>query len=124
MNGVTTPPSSHYYKTWTEAAGLPEITAALDRLPPGLDFPDDFPEPIRFDPVRRLLVYRGFMTSVSYRFLHGLSPDSEYIVALDDLFQASSYTLEKRSNLARVWPWLVGASMALGGMVFAWTRLQ
>ena len=36
----------HHYKSWAEAAGLPETSARLTRLPPGLNFPDDFPEPI------------------------------------------------------------------------------
>ena len=30
-----------------------ETVARLERLPPGLEFPATFPEPIRFDPERR-----------------------------------------------------------------------
>lgn len=124
MSGVTNQAYEHHYKTWTEAAGLPETSARLESLPPDIEFPDDFPEPIRYDASRKRLVYRGFMTSVSYRFLHGLSPDSDYITALDYLFQASSYTLERPSRLATMMPWLLGASLVLVGMVFAWMRFH
>src|SRR5438128_1642419 len=54
--------SPHRYKTWQEAAGQRETAVKLERLPPGLDFPEGFPEPIAYDAVRRLLVYRGLMT--------------------------------------------------------------
>ncbi len=122
MSGVTTPTYCHHYKTWAEAAGQPEITARLQSLPPEITFFDEFPEPIRFDPERQRLVYRGFMTSASYRFLHSLSHDSDYITALDYLFQASSYSLNRPRPVAKVWAWLVGASLVLGATVFAWTR--
>src|SRR5690242_6979736 len=92
MSGVATTPTSHRYKTWAEAAGLPETGARLDRLPAGLQIPEDFPEPIRYDPARKLLVYRGFMSSTSYRFLHSLSADRAFIEALDGLFMGTAYT--------------------------------
>lgn len=121
MSGVVAH-TQHHYKTWTEAAGQPEISAQLERLPEDLEFTEDFPEPIRFDPKRQRLVYRGFMTSVSYRFLHALSPDSEYSEAIDYLFQASSYAMEPRSGIARAWPWLLGASLLAAGTFLIWMR--
>src|SRR5215813_301361 len=95
------------YKSWAEAVGLPETSARLSRLPPGLDFPDDFPEPIRFDAARKRLIYRGFMASASYRFLHALSADPGYVAALDQLYRDSSYALKPRSGIRRAWLWLV-----------------
>jgi hypothetical protein len=103
----------HRHKTWDEAAGLPEVSARLERLPEGLTFPDDFPEPIRFDPRRRRLAYRGFMTSNSYRYLHRRSRDPAYIAALDVLFQDSSCAAPgaRPDRRARLWL-LVGAGAA------------
>jgi len=37
---------AHRYKTWSEGAGLPEMSAPLARLPDGLSLPEDFPEQI------------------------------------------------------------------------------
>jgi hypothetical protein len=124
MSEVTTPADNSSGKTWAQAAGLPETSTRLDHLPPGLDFPDDFPEPICFDPKRKRLVYRGFMTSLSYRYLHGLSTDIAYIEALDLLFEESAYTLDRGRGLGRVWPWLLAASLLLSAMAFAWARLH
>jgi hypothetical protein len=81
---------AHRNKTWSEAAGLPETSVRLARLPQNLIFPDDFPEPIQFDVRRKQLVYRGFMSSRSYAFLRECSPDLDYLRALDYLFQDSA----------------------------------
>jgi hypothetical protein len=121
MNGVAATPSSHRYKTWAEAAGLPETAAKLNNLPSEVHFPDDFPEPIRFDPVRKLLVYRGFMSSTSYRFLHGLSADRAFMEALDGLFMGTSYA---DTGGTRVWPWvLAGTASLVGSVGLAWMLL-
>jgi len=114
----------HHYKSWAEAAGLPETSARLTRLPPGLNFPDDFPEPIHFDAARKRLIYRGFMASASYRFLHALSADPDYITALDQLYQGSSYALKPRPGIQRGWLWLilVAGLLALVAVVWAWSR--
>jgi hypothetical protein len=115
--------ATHRYKTWAEAAGLHEVSAALARLPRGLDFPDDFPEPLRYDPARRRLVYRGFMCSSSYRFLHGLSTDPAYVEALAVVFQASADALPD-DRPPRVWPWLAAAGGLAGAAAFAWALLR
>jgi len=122
MSGVAIQTSNCSNKTWSQAAGLPETSARLEKLPEGLDFPEDFPEPIRFDPARKRLTYRGFMTSLSYRFLHSLSTEGTYIVVLDELFEESAYALDRRTGIAAVWPWFVGASALLGGLALVWTR--
>ena len=118
MSGAAADTSTHRYKTWAEAAGLPETAAKLERLPPGVHLRDDFPEPLRFDPARKLLMYRGFMSSTSYRFLHGLSADLAFLDALDRLFMGSAYTGTGR---ARVWPWvLAGTASLVGSLGLAW----
>jgi hypothetical protein len=114
---------AHRHKTWGEAAGLPEISTRLDRLPEGLEFPDDFPEPLRYEPHRKRLVYRGFMSSASYSFLRGRNADRAFLVAVDELFQASAYTVPANSSVKRILPWLVSAS-CLGAAAVAWTLLR
>jgi hypothetical protein len=114
----------HCYKTWAEAAGLPETSARLNRLPQGLTFPDDFPEPIHFDAASKRLFYRGFMANASYCFLHALSADSGYVAALDQLYQASSYVLKPRSGFRRAWLWLaLGATLLVAGALL-WVRFH
>jgi hypothetical protein len=114
----------HRHLTWDEAAGLPETSARLKRLPEGLHFPDDFPEPIRFDARRRRLLYRGFMRLSSHTFLRGCSPDPAYLKALERLFQDSTFGLaDSPSRNAFGW-WLAGAvCLALAAVaVWAWLR--
>jgi len=115
---------AHRHKTWAEAAGLPESAVRLERLPAGVDFPEGFPEPIRFDPRRNRLVYRGFMTSNSYRFLHGQSSDLAYLAALDALFLDSSYTMAGASPRGRALRWLLGAAGAVAVAAAAWALLH
>jgi hypothetical protein len=83
------PASTWRNKTWREAAGQRETAARLSRLPPGLEFPEDFPEPITYDPARKVLIYRGFMCHGSYQFLHQLAGDPAYVAAIDQLYQGS-----------------------------------
>src|SRR5438105_15452753 len=73
------------YKTWQEAAGERETAAQLERLPPGVHFPEGFPQPIAYDALRQVLVYRGLMTHDSYAALRLLSVDPAYLAALDQL---------------------------------------
>src|SRR5262245_32610247 len=105
---------AHRHKTWAEAAGLLETSARLGRLPDGLAFPEEFPEPIRFDARGRRLVYRGFMSSVSYAFLRGRSQDVAYLNALDYLYQASACAASGAVRKGRaLWRWaLAGACLA------------
>jgi hypothetical protein len=116
---------THHYKTWGEAAGLPETTARLDRLPPDLVLPDDFPEPIRYDPGAKRLVYRGFMCSSSYAYLRNCCRDLAYLNALDSLFQQTAATLgaRHRKSKKRSWPWLLVAGAAIAAAV-AWLLMK
>ncbi len=106
--------SEHRHKTWGEAAGLPETSIRLERLPPNLQFNDDYPEPIRYDAQRKRLVYRGFMTSVSYTYLRRRSGDPAYLEALDALFQESAYTHPSLRRKGQRWLWALGAAAAVG----------
>lgn len=60
---------------------------SLDRLPDGLQFPPEFEGRIAFDPDRRRLSYRGFMSKGEYDLLFRLSNDWPYRRALEDLFR-------------------------------------
>src|SRR5215468_11783644 len=113
----------HHYKSLAEPAGLLETSARLSRLPPGLNFPDDFPEPIHFYAARKRLVYRGFMASASYRFLPALSPDLDYIAALDQLYRDSSHALKPRPGRRRGWSWLMlGAGLLAVAAAVVWAQ--
>jgi hypothetical protein len=89
-------PAPFRKKTWADAEGQREVAARLDHLPSGLAFGDDFPEPIRFDPATKQLVYRGFMSYGSFRYLWQLHSDPAYGRALDELFTLSSGPGETR----------------------------
>ncbi len=110
----------YHFRTWAEAAGQPETSARLDRLPAGVTFPEPFPEPIRYDVARKRLTYRGFMASASYRYLQGLSVDPAYRTALDEIYLASSYILDRPGLAGRAWPWLVGLTGMIGAAFLAW----
>ncbi len=113
---------SHQYKTWGEAAGLPEISVRMDRLPADFHLCDDFPEPIRFDPAVKQLRYRGFMSSSSYAFLRECSKDLAYLRALDSLFQETAAFCPSRPRpqpRRRGWWWLLALGLA-GTAVVVW----
>jgi hypothetical protein len=118
--------SSHHYKTWAEAAGLPETYASLKRLPADLGLPDKFPEPIQYDPATKRLVYRGFMCSKSYAFLRECSRDLEFLEALDSLFEqtAAAMSARVRKPRNRIGRWLLAAAVAIGAVVLAWKLLH
>ena len=115
---------THHYKTWGEAAGLPETAARLDRLPADLDLADDFPEPIHFDPAGKKLVYRGFMSSSSYAFLRDRCKDLAYLRALDVLFQQTARCRRPPPRSSkRSWWWLAAVGVAVMAAA-AWTLLH
>ena len=84
------PAAAYRNKTWREAEGQKETAVRLDYLPAPLAFPETFPEPISYDPARKLLKYRGLMFSGSYTYLRKLSTDPAYLAALDQLFIGTS----------------------------------
>jgi hypothetical protein len=102
-------------KTWAQAAGQRETSVVLQQLPPGVEFPDDFPEPIRYEPAHKLLRYRGMMFHGSYEFLHALSSERAYLVAIDGLYIGSSESPRQRAWLH----WLAAcAAVGIGALVF------
>jgi hypothetical protein len=113
--------STHHYKTWGEAAGLPETAARMDRLPPDFQLSDDFPEPMHFDAAARRLVYRGFMSSCSYAFLRTCCKDLTYLRALDALFQETAAKCPHRPKAQkRSWRWLAALGVAVVAVVVWW----
>jgi hypothetical protein len=115
----------HRYKTWREAAGEREIAVQLESLPPGADFPEDFPEPISYDAAHKLLVYRGFMSHGSYTYLRQLSIDPAYTAALDQIRETSCQLYRQKGHPPSsrlVWLWLLLAVLLLGSLL-AWSWL-
>ena len=117
---------THRNKTWSQAAGLPETRARLARLPQNLSFPDHFPEPIQLDAQRKLLVYRGFMSSRSYAYLREHSADLAYLSALDYLFQESARHNPAARSHGRSWRWrrLLMAFAVLVTAVLTWALFR
>jgi hypothetical protein len=108
-------------KTWREAAGQTETAARLARLPPGLRFPEDYPEPIAYDAARKLLIYRGFMYHGSYTYLRQLSADAAYLAALDQIYVGSSSSASRAQRRLR---WLAVALVLVLVAVGAWWCLR
>ncbi len=102
-------------KTWRDAEGQKETAVRLERLPPNLLFPEDFPEPITYDPGRHQLKYRGLMFSGSYTYLRQLSHDPAYLAALDQLFIGTSSPASRSGR----WALLIAAAAGVALTVFA-----
>jgi hypothetical protein len=92
---------------WKAAEGAKETVAALPQLPAGLELPAALP--VRYDPTKRVLRCRGFMTSGSYAALHHLSDDVAYLAALDELYVGSSLPRGK----PRRWPLMLALLIGL-----------
>lgn len=114
-NGTTVPPEpvACRNKTWRDAEGQKETVVRLERLPPGLVLPDNFPEPLTYDPARKLLRYRGLMFSGSYSYLRKLSGDPAYLTALDQLFIGTSCPASKVGRWTLLAAGIVAAALAV-----------
>lgn len=80
-----------------------EHTAKLIQLPHGVQFPPELDGKIAFDPARRCLVWRGFMTEDELQQLMGLHSDSDYrraVAALCDGCNRIETPLTRRLNWA------------------------
>jgi hypothetical protein len=101
------------------AAGQKETAVPLRRLPPGVTFGDNVGEPIYYDSVRKMLIYRGFMCQASYNYLHRLAiTDPEYETAIDQLYLGSAV-----EGLGHSWRWLIGTVIAVAaaaGGIWLW----
>jgi hypothetical protein len=92
---------AHPGKTWKQAEGMPETVAPLESLPVEVEFGEDFPEPICFDPQHNVLRYRGRMFHGNFTFLSSLSRDVKFYRALEVLFVKSA----KATPAKRWWLW-------------------
>lgn len=108
------------YMTWSQAAGKMEVAAKLERLPEGVEFPEGFPEPIKWDAERKELMYRGFMTAMSFEFLRQLSTDLLYLAALNSVNIQSSGAIMGKPPARRGWVWWVAALAAAGAGAAIW----
>lgn len=59
----------------------------LGSLPPGLQFPADLKDRIRFDATAHRLYFRGFMSKAEFDRLCALSDDWAYRRPLEELFR-------------------------------------
>ena len=79
-------------------------SAKLEQLPEGLLFPPRLQDRIHFDPARKQLVWRGFMSKADFDCLFELHEDAEYRRAIERLFQVSAEADGHRLGLsARMW---------------------
>jgi hypothetical protein len=79
-----------------------EHFVTMASLPPGLEFPPELSDRIRYDAAKRRLVYRGFMSKVDFDRLCRLSDDWGYRRPLEDLFRQCTPEEPKRSLLSRL----------------------
>jgi len=100
---------------------LRESTAYLERLPEGLEFPTEYGRRISFDPDRRELVFRGFMSVADYCMLQRLSDDKHYHQALEQLHEHSGFHAIPQPLVTSVpaWLWaLVAACFVAAGLMW------
>jgi hypothetical protein len=100
-SNLKSPQTTHPGKTWKQAEGMQETVAPLESLPPGVEFGGSFPEPICYDPQRKVLRYRGPMFHGNFTFLSSLSRDVKFYRALEELFVKSA----KATPAKRWWLW-------------------
>lgn len=72
-----------------EAGRRNETSAKLEKLPDGVEFPEDLQNKIRYDAPRKLLIFKGVMTKDEKGKLLSLSEDDSYQKAIEALFQRS-----------------------------------
>jgi len=114
---IATPPG-YRDATWDQCAGQPEVSVHLDHLPPDVKFDDSTPEPIRFDPQKKELRYRGLMYHGSYSYLRSLSKGGSYLLAIDNLYMLSSQP--KKPRRLAYWFSAATAGAAVVGVACAW----
>ena len=79
-----------------------EHSIALAQFPTGIDFPADLKLRIRYDPIRRRLVFLGFMSKSEFDRLQRLSDDWGYRRALEDLFRLCTFSEPRSGVFGRV----------------------
>jgi hypothetical protein len=76
-----------------------EHSVPVSQIPPGIEFPADLKLRIRYDPIRRRLVYVGFMSKREFDRLFQVSDDWSYRRALEDLFRVCTLDEEPKSGV-------------------------
>jgi hypothetical protein len=70
-----------------DSEGPVEHSVPMERFPNGIEFPADLKKRIRYDPIRRRLVFIGFMSKSEFDRLCQLSDDWSFRRPLEDLFR-------------------------------------
>jgi len=93
----------------------------LEHLPDRLQFPEPLHDRIWFDDERQSLAFRGFMSKATYDRLDGLTNDSAYQRALDELFRQCVYEEpgSRKRRLCKVLTIAVLVTVALLAVTFA-----
>jgi hypothetical protein len=105
---------------------LMESRAGLERLPDGFRFPTEFRGQVSFDPGRREIVFRGFMSAADYCLLHRLSDDKDYHRALQQLYHHSVFQAGGRAAVTPVpvWLWALTAVCFVAAGLIWWCWLM
>jgi hypothetical protein len=61
----------------------------IDRLPDGLEFPQELKDRIHFDPIARRLTYCGYMSKTDFDRLSQICTDWKFRRSLEELFRLS-----------------------------------
>src|SRR4051794_26636317 len=86
---------------WNPEAPV-EHFVPMEHFPAGLEFPADLRRRIRYDPIRRRLVFIGFMSKTEFDRLCKLSDDWSYRRPLEDLFRLCTPDEERSGIFSRV----------------------
>ena len=78
-----------------------EHSVSVEHFPTGIEFPADLKMRIRYDPIRRRLVFIGFMSKGEFDRLCMLSDDWSYRRPLEDVFRLCTLEEEPRSSVLR-----------------------
>ena len=108
--------------TWERASGQREISVPLHHFPVSIKFDDSFPEPIRYDTAKERLCYRGLMYHGSYSYLRNQCNDTNYLMAVDQLYSMSSTPPKKHHYLA--WASAISAGVATVALFSAWKLMH
>ena len=75
----------------------------LDRLPEGLEFPDNLRDRIWYDPQTKRLFFRGYMSKTHFDHLCELSRDWSFRRKLEELFQICIDAEKPRTSRNQGW---------------------
>ena len=79
-----------------------EHFVTMSSLPPGLIFPPQYADKLRFDATQKRLVFQGVMSKADFDSLSCLSDDWGYRRPLEDLFRLSIEEAPKTPFFRRI----------------------